>query len=126
MDSAQESLESVPQLPKQDAVRENEVASQLTLQTSMQPPAVGDSQDSIAKSPTLRKHVIQGGDGSAHTLPAVHATSPTTETAVNRQRKESLPSFRQLADLADIASQQSTTSEARPAMPARQHSHSIR
>lgn len=126
VDSAQESVESIPKLPEQDAGRGKEDTSPLTLQTTMPPPAPSDAQDSIAQSPTLRKHVIQVGESSTHTLPGVHATSPTTETVVNRRRKESLPSFKQLADLADIASQQSTTSEARPPMPARQHSHSIR
>lgn len=126
VDSAQESLESVPHFSKHDGSPSNRNTSPLVLRTSMQPPAPGDAQDSIAQSPTLRKHVIQVGDTSAHTLPAVQSTSATTETTGNNPRKESLPSFRQLADLADIASQQPTTTEGRPAMPARQHSHSIR
>ncbi|EME49425.1 hypothetical protein DOTSEDRAFT_40634 [Dothistroma septosporum NZE10] len=122
VDSAQE---SVPQVSKHGPSEKGGSVSALTVKTSMQPPAIGDAQDSIAHSPTLRKHVIQVGESSAHTLPAVHSTSPTTGTATNSRRKESLPSFRQLADLADIASQQSTTSEARSSGPARQHSHSV-
>lgn len=126
VDSAQESLDSVPQVSKQDATGGDERTSPLTMQTMGQPPAGADAQDSIAQSPTLRKHVIQVGESPVHTLPVVHAASSAADTAITSQRKESLPSFQQLADLADIASQQSTASEARPPIPARQHSHSIR
>lgn len=82
--------------------------SMLKLQTiSQNPPPVSvliPSADSIATSPTLRKHVLPVAEGSAGTLPAFQPTSPTPDGASASPSNERLPSFRQLTgQLSELA-----------------------
>ncbi|KAK4508100.1 hypothetical protein PRZ48_001838 [Zasmidium cellare] len=125
VDSAQDSSESVPQLPPEKRPQRSERASpHLKLETAPTTAngAAALDEDSMTKSPTLAKHMIQIEEKASSNYPPAQATSPTTETPGTSSRKASLPPFRQLADLAEIASQhaQQTQQETRP--PA-QHSH---
>lgn len=107
VDSAQNSAESVPQLPSEKRPEPNGpdlVGRDIAVgpHASTLPP-----EDTIANSPTLSKHTIKLDGGAVNTLPAVQPTSPVTEEA------QSLPSFRQLTgqlapltELAEAATQQ--------------------
>ncbi|KXT02824.1 hypothetical protein AC578_5390 [Pseudocercospora eumusae] len=125
VDSAQQSSESVPQLPPdQRSPPSGQSSPPLRLKTAStqsdlrSPP----SEDTIANSPTLRKHAIPIEEGTANTLPAVQPTSPTDHVATS-PNSQSLPSFRQLTgqltELAEVATQQDPR-----VPPAPQHQHS--
>ena len=130
IDSAQNSTESVPQLPPEKQSDNSETKAPLKISTS---PSRDEAQrraskDSIADSPTLRKHAIPIEEGTANTLPVVQPTSPSREAAASSPTGQSLPSFRQLTgqlgqltELAEAATQQD--SRATPAM--HQHSQSF-
>lgn len=99
VDSAQDSSESVPQLPPDDPQRSDR-ASPLKLETARTTAvAPAQAEDSIAKSPTLSKHMIQVGEKVANSRPPIQTTSPTTDTSASSPRKASLPPFRHLAGL---------------------------
>lgn len=125
VDSAQDSSESVPQLTSDKQSQRSGRVTPLRLQTTSAPaagvPAASAGEDSLAKSPTLSKHMIN--------LAPVQATSPTTEASATPARKESLPSFQHLSNLADIASsqrpQQPQQDGRPPVQHAHQHSHSF-
>lgn len=130
VDSAQDSSESVPQLAPEKRPQRSGRASPLKLNT--EPPSMANlpaalAEDSITKSPTLSKHMIQVEEKVTSSLPPVQGNSPTADTSATSPKKKSLPPFRQLADLADIASQQQgTPQDARaPTQHSHQHSHSF-
>ncbi|KAF2172240.1 hypothetical protein M409DRAFT_17477 [Zasmidium cellare ATCC 36951] len=127
VDSAQDSSESVPQLPPEKRPQRSGRASPLKLETASAVTNVAPAwaEDSIAKSPTLSKHMIQVEEKVPSSYPAAQATSPTVETSANSLRKASLPPFRQLADLAEIASQQTQQDNRPPAQHAHHHSQSF-
>lgn len=113
IDSAQNSSDSVPQLSSETQFEHHETKAPLKVRTS---PSRDEAQrraskDSIADSPTLRKHAIPIEEGTANTLPV--PASPSRDAAASSPTGQSLPSFRQLTgqlgqltELAEAATQQ--------------------
>lgn len=132
IDSAQCSSNSVPQLPSEKPSGHSEIKASPDIRTSPSRDEArrGASTDSIADSPTLRKHAIPIEEG-VNTLPVVQPTSPNREAAAapaSSPTGQSLPSFRQLTgqlgqltDLAEAATQQ----DARVPPTLHHHSQSI-
>lgn len=125
VDSAQNSADSIPQLPPARRPQTDDgKPSQLIVPPPQDELQGRTSRDSIANSPTLRKHAIPIEEGIANTLPVVPA-SPKREATASSPTAQSLPSFRQLTgqlgqltELADAATQQDSR------MPPATHHHS--
>ncbi|KAM3418371.1 hypothetical protein BST61_g4368 [Cercospora zeina] len=114
IDSAQNSADTVPQLPSETS-QDSDAVAPPELRTSVSREQLSNraSRDSIANSPTLRKHAIPVEEGTANTLPIVQPTSPSRDATAASPTGQSLPSFRQLTgqlgqltELAEAATQQ--------------------
>lgn len=71
------------------------------------------ANDSIAASPTLRKHVLPVSEGSAGTLPAFQQPSPAQDGSASSPKTERLPSFRQLTGQLDELAEAATAEHQR-------------
>jgi hypothetical protein len=76
---------------------------------TMPPPA----NDTIASSPTLRRHAVQVPEGSANHLPAVQAP-PTPDAGATSPKSERLPSIRHLTGQLPELAEAAATQEHRP------------